>query len=155
MRVMGVDPGTWSLGYGVVDLDQGRTTMIDYGAIQSRRGRSLAERLNAIFEGLTQLIEQHRPECVAIEDVYHGPNFRSAVRIGESRGVAILAAQRFELPVSEYAPAVVKKSVVGNGNAHKVQIQQMVRSLLALSVLPTPDDAADALAIALCHCHRL
>lgn len=155
MRVMGVDPGTWSLGYGVVDLNRGRAISVDYGAIRSPRGRSLPERLSAIFDGLTQLIEKHRPECLAIEDVFHGRNFRSAVRIGESRGVAILVAQRFELPVTEYAPAVVKKSVVGNGNAHKVQIQQMVRSLLALPSAPAPDDAADALAIALCHCHRL
>ncbi|MEQ8764317.1 MAG: crossover junction endodeoxyribonuclease RuvC [Planctomycetota bacterium] len=155
MRVLGIDPGTWSMGYGVIDHLGGRSAMVACGAIRSPKGRSLAERLNRIFDELTRLIEEHQPACLAIEDVFHGRNFRSAVRIGESRGVAILAAQRFELPVSEYPPAVVKKSVVGNGGAHKVQIQHMVRSLLGLSAPPEPDDAADALAIALCHCHRL
>ncbi len=153
MRVLGIDPGTRICGYAVVDLDGSDVKVVDYGVVRSSR-HPLPERLCVIHRGLAAVIERHRPDVAAVEGIFHGVNARTALKIGEGRGIALLAAAEAGMEVAEYSPAVVKKAVVGSGRAHKSQVQQMVRIILALPELPSPEDAADALAIAICHCHR-
>jgi crossover junction endodeoxyribonuclease RuvC len=113
-----------------------------------------AERLKSVFDGLGAVIEKTRPEVAAIEEAFYGKSAQAALRMGEGRGVAIVAVAANHVPLFQYAPAVIKKSVVGNGRAHKSQVQEMVRMLLGLPGVPEPEDAADALAVAICHCHR-
>ena len=154
MRVMGIDPGTRVAGYAIVDKIGTRLYAVDYGAIVTGRSDTFPARLKKIYDGLSGTIDLHAPDVVAMEEVFYGKNVKSAVRIGEGRGVAILCAASAGLPVEEYAATVVKKAVVGSGRAHKSQVQEMVRVILGLSEAPSPDDAADALAIAICHCNR-
>lgn len=153
MRVLGIDPGTQVCGYGVVELDGAEVRALDYGVVKGGRA-SLPQRIKVIYEGLTAVIERHNPDVVAVEGVFRGVNPRTALKIGEGRGVALLAAAAAGVKVAEHSPATVKKSVVGSGRAHKSQVQQMVRVILGLSEVPSPEDAADALAVAICHCHR-
>ena len=153
MRVLGVDPGTRVVGFGVVDHERGGFRPITYGAIRARASTH-AGRYREIYAGLREVIEKHAPGEVAVEKVFTGKSPQSALRIGEGRGLALLAAAMSDLPVSEYAPTLVKKSVVGSGRGSKEQVQEMVRVLLGLREIPTPNDASDALAIAICHCHR-
>jgi crossover junction endodeoxyribonuclease RuvC len=154
MRILGVDPGTQVCGYGVIDGRGNRVRMVACGVARSGR-KCLAERLKTIYDGLVEVIEEHQPEVVAVEGAFFGKNVRSAIKIGEGRGVALLAAAGHGLGVQEYAPAEVKKAVTGNGGAPKSQVQQMVRVILGLPEVPEPEDASDALAIAICHFHRL
>lgn len=154
MRILGIDPGTQVCGYGVIETDGRDVHAVDYGVVRSS-DRSLPHRLKVIYDGLRTIIERSEPDVVAVEGAFFGKDARSALKIGEGRGVALLAAAGSGLEVVEYAPAEVKTSVVGTGRAHKSQVQQMVRLILALPELPTPEDAADALAIAICHYHRL
>jgi crossover junction endodeoxyribonuclease RuvC len=154
MRILGVDPGTQVCGYAVLETDGERARALDYGVVSSR-DPSVAVRLRVIHEGLLAVIRRLRPDVAVVEGAFFGKNVRSALKIGEGRGVALLAAASEGLDVVEYAPAEVKKSVVGNGRAHKSQVQQMVRIILGLPEVPAPEDAADALAIAICHHHRL
>lgn len=154
MRVMGVDPGTREAGYGVVDAVGSRIVYVDCGALRAPKSTDVPVRLRAIFEGLERVIAEHRPDVVSIEQVFYGKNVASALRMGEGRGVALLAAALHDVPVHEYAPAVVKRAVAGSGRAGKEQIQEMVRILLGLREPPRPDHAADALAMAICHCNR-
>jgi len=154
MRVLGVDPGTRVCGYGVIDVNGAELRTIDFGVVRAAERKPLPERLKIIHEGLASVIAQHRPDVVAVEGAFHGVNARTAIKIGEGRGVALLAAAAAGLEVAEYAPATVKKAVAGMGGADKNQVQQMVRVELGLRDVPEPDDAADALAIAICHCHR-
>ncbi len=153
MRVMGIDPGTRVCGYAVIDLEAGDMKAVDYGVVRSR-GRVLPERLKKIHEGLTAVIERWKPDVVAVEGIFGGINPRTALKIGEGRGVVLLAVAAAGIEVAEHSPATVKKAVVGSGRADKSQVQQMVRVILGLAELPEPEDAADALAIAICHCHR-
>jgi crossover junction endodeoxyribonuclease RuvC len=154
MRVLGIDPGTVSCGYGVIDYHGNSFRAVAYGAIRCQPRMPFEERLANIFNGLEEIIELHKPDCVAIEEAFAGKSIQTALRIGEARGIAIVSASKVGLPVSQYAPRLVKKAVVGAGGAHKSQVQKMVQIVLSLPELPTPDDAADALAIAICHCHR-
>ncbi|MBN1422728.1 MAG: crossover junction endodeoxyribonuclease RuvC [Planctomycetes bacterium] len=155
-RVLGIDPGSRVVGFGAVFLRPGaRPVLLAAGAVRPPDRVSFPERLRAIRDGLAGLIREIRPDVVAIEEVFYGKSFQSALRIGESRGVAILAAAELGVPVAEYSAALVKKSVTGNGRATKPQVQAMVARLLGLGAAPEPPDAADALAIALCHGHRL
>ncbi|MHC4788904.1 MAG: crossover junction endodeoxyribonuclease RuvC [Planctomycetota bacterium] len=154
MRILGIDPGTQVCGYGVIEVDGAEARALDYGVVRGR-ARPLSERLKVIHEGLLEVIGRFEPDVAAIEGAFFGKNVRSALKIGEGRGVALLAAAASGLEVVEYAPAEVKKAVVGTGRAHKSQVQQMVRAILRLPELPSPDDAADALALAICHFHRL
>lgn len=154
MRILGVDPGTRVCGYGVIDTDGPDAHAVDYGVVRSR-AQDLAMRLWDIHRGLITVIERHEPEVAALEGAFFGRNVRSALKIGEGRGAAMVAAADAGLQVVEYAPAEVKKAVAGTGRAHKSQVQQMVRIILNLPELPEPEDAADALAIAICHFHRL
>jgi crossover junction endodeoxyribonuclease RuvC len=154
MRVMGIDCGTECTGYGIVDLDSRDTlACIGFGGIRLSAREPLAMRLAAVFEELSALIEQHRPDRVAIEDVFYAVNAKSALKLGQVRGVAMLAASSQKIEISEYAPLTIKSSVVGYGRAEKEQVQLMVARLLCLESIPEPADAADALAIAICDLH--
>jgi crossover junction endodeoxyribonuclease RuvC len=154
MRVLGIDCGTEYTGYGVVDLaTAGKLTCICCGAIKLLAREPLPVRLSRIYSCLEELIVEHRPEQVAIEDVFYAVNVKSALKLGQVRGVAMLAAAAAGLEVSEYAPLSIKSAVVGYGKAEKQQVQHMVTRLLNLSEPPEPVDASDALAIAICHLH--
>ena len=154
MRVLGIDCGTEYTGYGVVEMrDSGGLLCITCGAIKLSSRDRMAVRLATIFERLTEMIREHQPNSVAIEDVFYSLNVRSALKLGQVRGVAMLAAAAAGRDVAEYAPLAIKSAVVGYGRAEKHQVQQMVTRLLNLSEIPEPADAADALAIAICHLH--
>lgn len=157
MRVFGVDCGTEVTGFGVVEsCDTGREAKLipkALGAIRLQKSRPLPERLDQVFRELTEQLERWRPDTVAIEEVFYSVNAKSALKLGQVRGVALLAAARQGIPVAEYAPLKIKSSVVGYGLASKGQVQFMVARLLELAELPQPADAADALAIAICHIH--
>lgn len=154
MRVLGIDCGTEYTGYGVVEEGgNGRLVCHAVGAIRLHSKDPLPLRLHSIFCRLSELIQQFQPHDVAIEDVFYALNVKSALKLGQVRGVAMLAASSAGLPVAEYAPLAIKSAVVGYGRAEKSQVQQMVARLLCLSSLPQPSDAADALAIAICHLH--
>lgn len=154
MRVLGIDCGTECTGYGVVELARNDVLgSITYGGIKLSRQVPLPERLATIFDKLCALIEQHRPDRVAIEDVFYAVNVKSALKLGQVRGVAMLAASSHQLAVTEYAPLTIKSAVTGYGKAEKEQVQLMVARLLRLEEIPHPADAADALAIAICDLH--
>jgi crossover junction endodeoxyribonuclease RuvC len=154
MRVLGIDCGTECTGYGVVELGSGdQLRCIAFGGISLSRRLAMASRLSAIFAKLSELVQAHQPDQVAIEDVFYAVNAKSALKLGQVRGVAMLAAAVHKLPVSEYAPLSIKSAVVGYGRAEKQQVQMMVGRLLGLAEIPQPADAADALAIAICHLH--
>jgi len=158
MRVLGIDCGTEYTGYGVVDLvsesrNSDRLVCIVCGTIKVSPRDSMPIRLSRISNGLQQLILQHRPDRVALEDVFYALNVKSALKLGQVRGVAMLAAASAGLEVAEYSPLSIKSAVVGYGRAEKHQVQQMVTRLLKLDQIPEPADAADALAIAICHLH--
>lgn len=154
MRVMGIDCGTECTGYGIVDLDaRDRLACVAFGGIRLSPREALPLRLSAVFERLCGLIEHHRPDRVAIEEVFYAVNAKSALKLGQVRGVAMLAASSHKIEISEYAPLTIKASVVGYGRAEKEQVQLMVGRLLCLDEVPQPADAADALAIAICDLH--
>jgi crossover junction endodeoxyribonuclease RuvC len=149
--ILGIDPGSRVTGYGVINFEAGRTSYLASGCIRVN-GESLAEKLGVIFHGVSQLITQFAPDEFAIEEVFMARNPDSALKLGQARGAAIVAACQGKLPVSEYAARKVKQALVGKGSADKAQVQHMVVHLLGLSATPQAD-AADALAIALCHAH--
>lgn len=155
VRVLGVDPGTRAVGFGIIDIAVAQElSLVDAGALRMPPG-PLAPRLGTIFQGLASLIAEHRPQVLAVEEVFHGKNFQSVLKVGQARGVVILAAQLAGLDVCEYSARLVKKSVTGNGNADKAQVQKMVARLLQLDELPEPKDITDAMAVAFCHGKRL
>lgn len=154
MRVMGIDPGTRVVGFGIVDRVGTRLRAVEFGAIRVDTEAAVPARYRQIFERLSATIETHRPREIAIESIFSGKSPRSAIKIGEGRGLALLAAGLCDVPVSEYEATVVKKAVVGTGRGTKKQVQELVRVLLDLEEPPRPYDAADALAIAICHVHR-
>ena len=153
MRVLGIDPGSQSTGYGCVDSDGRRHRLVLCGAIRAGAEGRFPDRLAAIHRELNRVIRDCTPECVAIENLFHATNVRSALLLGHARGVAMLAAVQAGLPVVEYTPAEIKRAVVGYGRAEKVQVQRMMKLLLGLDRVPSPHDAADALAVAVCHLH--
>jgi len=153
--ILGVDPGTAVTGYGVVvRSDDGAVALQECGVIRTQPKAPLAERLRDIYEGVLDVMERHRPEAVAVEGVFFGKNVRSAVVLGHARGAILLAAALHDVSVAEYPPAEVKSAVVGAGRATKEQVGLMVQRLLRLKAPPKPHDAADAVAVALCHCYR-
>jgi crossover junction endodeoxyribonuclease RuvC len=154
MIVLGIDPGTASTGYGVVEQRRGRLLALDGGVIETGAGLPLERRLAAIHARVAALVAEHAPAAVAVEDLYFGANARSALAVGQARGVALLAAGQAGLPCASYTPQQVKSAVCGSGRADKAQVQQMVQRLLALPEPPQPDHAADALAVAICHQNR-
>lgn len=153
MRVMGIDCGSQYTGFAVIEQQDQELCCLAVGAIRLSMRDPLELRLHRIFQRLSELIAEHRPEVVAIEDVFYATNAKSALKLGHVRGVAMLAAAEAGLPVAAYAPLSVKSAVVGYGRAEKSQVQAMVARLLKLDAPPEPPDAADALAIAICHLH--
>lgn len=153
MRVFGIDPGSERTGYGCLETDGQRHQLIACGAIVVPARATFPDRLRLIHEGLSAVLREYQPELVAIESVFHAVNVRSALKLGHARGVAMLAAVEAGLTVAEYTPAEIKRAVVGYGRAEKQQVAEMVRLLLHLDETPTPHDAADALAVAICHVH--
>jgi crossover junction endodeoxyribonuclease RuvC len=150
---LGIDPGTALLGFGVVD-SSGEPQMIDYGAVATKADSSMPDRLSQLFDAVVSLLERYRPDVLAVEQLFFARNVTTAIAVGQARGVVLLAAARAGVKVVEYSPSEVKHAVVGYGKADKSQIQEMVRLILGLEHAPHPDDAADALAVALCHAQR-
>ncbi|HVC34606.1 MAG TPA: crossover junction endodeoxyribonuclease RuvC [Chloroflexota bacterium] len=148
---LGVDPGTARMGYAVIRQDGGALVLLTCGVFETSSSLALSERLAILYAGLLQVIDEFRPTEVAIEDLFFNRNVRSALSVGQARGVALLAAAHRGLAVYDYTPLHVKQSIAGFGRARKEQIQEMVRVLLGLTSIPQPDDAADAAAIAVCH----
>lgn len=151
MIVIGIDPGTASTGYGVVRRAGARTVALDGGVIETRAGTDPGRRLADIHGRVGALLAEHRPEALAIEELFFGANVRTAFAVGEARGVVLLAAAQHGIPCRGYTPQQVKSAVCGSGRADKGQVQRMVQRLLALAEPPRPDHAADALAVAICH----
>jgi crossover junction endodeoxyribonuclease RuvC len=154
VKVFGIDPGSERTGFGCVDSDGRRHRLVRCGAITAKTDAAFPERLGAIYRALVDEIEACRPDCVAIENLFYATNVRSALKLGHARGVAMLAAVECGMPVLEYTPTEIKRAVVGYGRAEKPQVGQMVKLLLGLDAVPTPHDAADALAVAICHVHQ-
>ncbi len=152
MRVLGIDPGTAVTGYGVVAYDGRTPTLIECGVIRTLAKEPLPLRLHDIHAGVTELIERHRPDTVAVEDVFYARNVRTTIVLGHARGVILLAAQEAGLTIHEFPPAEIKKAITGTGAATKLQMQFMVAKLLRLKSAPQPSDAADGVAAALCAC---
>ena len=153
MRVLGIDPGTLTSGYGIVTEEDHKLFHVASGGISPSAKQPLPKRLRKIYEELEKIIDKYKPHAVVVEDLFVSNNIKAALKLGHARGVAILAAVNAGLPVFEYAPAEVKQAVVGTGKADKKQIQLMVKTLLELPKAPHPADAADALAAAICHVH--
>jgi crossover junction endodeoxyribonuclease RuvC len=153
VRVFGIDPGSVRTGYGCVETDGTRHRLVTCGALSGPTGGALPERLRAIHDQLLALLTSSAPDCVAVETLFYARNVKSALTLGHARGVAVLAVVEAGLPLAEYAPAEIKQALVGHGRAEKSQVQQMVTLLLGLDTPPSPYDASDALAIAICHAH--
>jgi crossover junction endodeoxyribonuclease RuvC len=153
VKIFGIDPGSERTGYGCVETDGRRHRLIICGALAAPASSSFPERLHVIHAGLAALLAECRPDCVAIENIFHAKNVRSALGLGHARGVALLAASAAGVPIVEYTPAEIKRAVVGFGRAEKHQVGQMVKLLLGLDAPPAPHDAADAVAVAICHIH--
>ncbi|MEA2291014.1 MAG: crossover junction endodeoxyribonuclease RuvC [Solirubrobacteraceae bacterium] len=149
--VLGIDPGVANTGYGVVAQHRGRLVALDGGVIETSAALDPARRLADIHAAVAALMDEYRPDALAVEDVYFGVNAQSAFAVGQARGVVLLAAGQRDVPCSSYTPQQVKSAVCGSGRAAKDQVQRMVQTLLALPDLPAPDHAADALAVAICH----
>ncbi|MFQ5863596.1 MAG: crossover junction endodeoxyribonuclease RuvC [bacterium] len=155
MRILGVDPGTAVTGFGVLEQTKNDYSVVDYGCIQLSSQKHFPKRLQIIYEEISGVINQYKPDEFAIEDLFYAENAKVALRMGHARGVALLAAVNHQIPTSEYSPREIKQSVVGNGAASKEQVQRMVQQLLRLNQIPEPFDASDALAVAICHLHHL
>ena len=151
MRILGIDPGYGITGLGVIDAHRGQTQLVNCGAITTPAGMDFSARLEIIYEDMRKLLEVAKPDVVAIEELFFGQNVTTGIGVAQARGVVLLAIRQAGLEVYSYKPAQVKQSVVGYGNAPKRQMQDMTKRLLGLSQMPKPDDAADAIAIALCH----
>jgi crossover junction endodeoxyribonuclease RuvC len=155
LLVLGIDPGTAITGYGVVErVPTGMLRLVECGVIRTSPRSPLALRLREIFEGVRELMSQHAPDAVAVEGVFFGKNARSSISLGHARGAVLLAASLSNLDVAEYSPAVVKRAIAGTGRATKPQIGFMTQKLLRLREPPRPEDAADGVALAICHCFR-
>ena len=154
MRALGIDPGTATMGWGVVEEDgQGGMRLVDYGALTTSKDLPLERRLQKLYVELTELIATHRPDTAGVEELFFAKNVTTAISVSHARGVVLLALANADIPVHEYRPMAVKQAVTGYGHADKAQIQEMVRLQLGLERIPKPDDAADALAIAICHAY--
>ena len=153
MRIIGIDPGIAIVGYGVLDYAGNAFSVIDYGAVTTKAGEKLSDRLRNIYEDISILIEKYSPDAFALEELFFNTNVKTAISVAHGRGVIVLAAAAKNLNIYEYTPLQVKQAVTGYGRADKPQIQRMVKSILGLAAVPRPDDVADALAVAICHAH--
>ena len=154
MIILGIDPGLIQTGFGVINISNNKSDLIDYGIIKPSVKDNLANRLFTIFNDISKIINDYDPQIFAIEDIFYGKNVKSAMRLGQARGASMVAAASKKIPIYEYSARKVKQSITGNGNAHKHQVQFMVKAKLQMDYLPEPLDAADALAVALCHHHQ-
>lgn len=153
MRILGIDPGYAILGYGIVDIVGNKFSVVDYGAITTDPSMDMPSRLVKLFDGLTELISDFKPDEASIEELFFNSNAKTAILVGEARGVAVLACAKGNLKINEYTPLQIKQALVGYGRADKTQVQFMVKTMLNLKEVPKPDDTADALAAAICHGH--
>ena len=154
MLVIGIDPGTALTGYGLVREDEaGQLVAVAYGVVETSARTPMPQRLSQLFHGLTRILAQHNPDQAAVEKLFFSKNVRTAISVGQARGVALLALAEAGAAIAEYSPNEIKQAITGYGGADKRQMQQMVRALLHLEEVPKPDDAADALAVAICHHH--
>jgi crossover junction endodeoxyribonuclease RuvC len=154
MIILGIDPGTAQVGYGIIKK-QSELKAVDYGCIKTSPSFSTAERLKQTHQEITKLIKKHKPNIIAIEDIFFFKNLKTAIKVSQARGVALLTASQMKIKVAEYTPLQVKQAVTSYGRADKAQVQKMVKILLKLKEIPKPDDAADALAVAICCAHSL
>ena len=154
MRVLGIDPGSETLGWGVVEGHGPKYSPVDFGLVKSNPRHAFAKRLANIYDGVAGVIAIHKPDVLSIEEAFYAVNVGVALKLGQVRGVVLLLAEQSGLEIAEYAPRLIKQTVVGYGNAEKHQMQEMVRLLLKMKSVPAPHDAADALAIAICHFHH-
>jgi len=152
MKIIGIDPGTAIIGYGVINSGR-KLELIDYGCIKTSIDFSTAERLEKLHKELEALIKKHKPEIVAVEDIFFFKNLKTAIKVSQARGVILLTIAEAKIPVAEYTPLQIKQAVACYGRAEKSQVQKMVKTLLNLKEIPKPDDAADALAVAICCAH--
>ena len=151
MRILGIDPGYGITGFGIVDAQRNQFQLLQYGAITTPAGTDFPVRLQMIYNDMTELLMVSKPDVVAIEELFFGQNVTTGIGVAQSRGVILLAIQQAGIPIFQYKPMQVKQAVVGYGNATKHQVQDMTKRILHLQAVPKPDDAADAIAIALCH----
>jgi len=151
MRILGLDPGTATTGYGIVDVIDGQLTCVTYGVIRTPAKDSAPQRLQTIYQKLNLLLDEYEPDTAAVEEVFFGRNITTAISVGQARGVMLLALANASIPIGEYSPPRIKDAVAGYGKADKAQVQLMVRNLLDLDETPRPDDAADGLAVAITH----
>lgn len=154
MRVLGIDPGSETLGWGVVDGVGSRYSMVAFGTVKSNPKQPFSQRLLNIYNGVAEVMAEHSPDVLSVEDTFYAVNVGVALKLGQVRGITLLLAEQRGIEIAEYAPRLIKQTVVGNGAADKQQVGHMVKVLLGLKAIPTPHDAADALAIAICHFHH-
>jgi crossover junction endodeoxyribonuclease RuvC len=154
MKVLGIDPGSETLGWGIVEGSGLKYSLVDFGTVKSSPKESFSKRLLKIGEGVQAVIEKFQPDVVSVEEAFYANNVKVALKLGQVRGVVLYIGEKFGLEVSEFSPRLIKQTVVGYGNAEKHQVQEMVRLLLRMKEIPQPHDAADALAIAICHFHH-
>lgn len=155
MKILGIDPGTGRLGFGIIVQEKATTQLVDGGVITTPAHTAEPERLSTIFDELSQIIKQHKPDIVAVEKLFFAQNVTTAINVAQARGVILLCAKQASCEIVEYTPLQIKMALTGYGRASKAQIQEMVRVLLHLKEVPKPDDCADALAVALVHSHSL
>jgi crossover junction endodeoxyribonuclease RuvC len=153
MRILGIDPGYAILGYGIIDVKGNKFSVVDYGSILTDASMDMPARLQVLYKGLTELIEKYKPQEASVEELFFNNNAKTAILVGEARGVAVLACANGNLNIGEYTPLQIKQALVGYGRADKKQVQYMVKTMLNLATVPKPDDTADALAAAICHAH--
>lgn len=154
MRILGIDPGISVTGYGVIEIESHHVSCLSFGGIKSSSKSKFSEKLTSIYQKVSQIIYEFHPDFCSVEDIFYHQNKKTAIIMGHARGVAMLAAAQNNIPVFEYTPREVKMSIVGSGGASKIQVQAMVKNILKMPEIPRPEDAADALAVAICHYHR-
>jgi len=154
MRVLGIDPGSETLGWGVVEGSGLKYSLVDFGTVHSNPKQAFSKRLHRVYQGVEEVVDKYSPDALAIEDTFYAVNVGVALKLGQVRGVMLLLAEQRGIEIAEYSPRLIKQTVVGYGAAEKHQVQEMVRLLLRMKTIPTPHDAADALAIAICHFHH-
>ncbi len=155
MLIFGMDPGLAISGYGVIDYVGNKFKMLEYGTVETESDIDFPTRLKIIYDSYIKLFEKYKPDAVSIEELFFNKNVKTAISVGQARGVHILAAVNSQIPIYEYTPLQIKQGIVGYGRAQKRQIQEMVKIILKLDKIPKPDDAADGLAVAICHAHSL
>lgn len=154
MKILGIDPGTATTGFGVIEVSGNQKKAIDFGVVSTHKDLPMANRLSEIYDDITTVIKRHQPNQIVVEQLFFATNSKTAITVGQARGVVLLVAAKSKIPIAEYTPLQVKQAITGYGQANKKQVGEMVKTILNLKQVPKPDDAADALAIALCFSKR-